>query len=96
MRKPHHTAVGSKEIGVLIVMDYEKELFAQCTPYLQWKLEAQDYAKVGNRMDFLPRKLELMVLGKHIYLLPFCSCMDRLADLLDATWIDLELSLIHI
>ena len=90
MRKPHHTAVGSKEIGVLIVMDYEKELFAQCTPYLQWKLEAQDYAKVGNRMDFLPRKLELMVLGKHIYLLPFCSCMDRLADLLDATWIDLE------
>ena len=70
MRKPHHTAVGSKEIGVLIVMDYEKELFAQCTPYLQWKLEAQDYAKVGNRMDFLPRKLELMVLGKHIYLLP--------------------------
>lgn len=52
-------------------MDYRQELFAQCTPYLQWLKER----------DIIPNK-EYQDTGKPIAVFPFSSCMDSVEQVL--------------
>lgn len=52
-------------------MDYRQELFAQCTPYLQWLKER----------DIIQNK-EYKDTGKPIDVFPFSSCMDSVAQTL--------------
>lgn len=53
--------------------EYEQELFAQKTPYLQW-LKAQETElerQYGSRLN-------QGALGKQVHTLPFSSCMDKM------------------
>lgn len=52
-------------------MEYKKELFAQCTPYLQWLKER----------DIIQNK-EYKDTGKPIDVFPFSSCMDSVEQIL--------------
>ena len=54
---------------------YEQELFAQRTPYLQW-LKQQETTLARQ----YGRQLEQGALGKQIHTLPFSSCMDHMND----------------
>lgn len=58
-------------------MQYLEELFAQKTPYLQWlkQQETELGRQYGQRLN--DKKTSL---GKQIYRLPFCSCMDSVRD----------------
>lgn len=59
-----------------VKMDYEQELFAQRTPYLQWLLEQED--KLDK--DYEKRREGLEGLGKQIRRLSFSSCLDSVQD----------------
>lgn len=52
-------------------MDYKKELFAQCTPYLQW-LKDREIANTADIKDT----------GKPICVFPFSSCKDSVKAVL--------------
>lgn len=52
-------------------MDYQKELFAQCTPYLQW-LKEQEPVTGSDGNDT----------GKPLDVFPFSSCEDSVGDVL--------------
>ena len=54
---------------------YEQELFAQRTPYLQW-LKQQETTLARQ----YGQQLEQGALGKQIHTLPFSSCMDHMND----------------
>ena len=57
-------------------MDYEQELFAQRTPYLQWLLEQEE----GLDKNYGKRQEELEGLGKQIHRLSFSSCLDSVQN----------------
>lgn len=52
-------------------MDYEKELFAQKTPYLQW-LKGRDFVRMYSDGN----------IGKTVCVFPFSSCMDSVGSVL--------------
>lgn len=52
-------------------MEYKKELFAQCTPYLQW-LKERDIVKNKEHKD----------IGKLVCMFPFYSCTDSVRKVL--------------
>ena len=60
-------------------MDYKKELFAQCTPYLQW-LKDREIAKTADIKDT----------GKPIYVFPFSSCKDSVKTVLGKSSVERE------
>ena len=65
-------------------MQYNIELFAQQIPYLQWlreqKKDIKETYQIYNSEEFT---------GKHIYKLPFSSCMDKVKDILELVNIDI-------
>ena len=60
-------------------MDYKKELFAQCTPYLQW-LKDREIAKTTDIIDT----------GKPICVFPFSSCKDSVKAVLGKSCVERE------
>lgn len=58
-------------------MNYQKELFAQCTPYLQW------LAKCEPIKDY-----ESEATGEPICVFPFSSCMDSIKTVLGESSVD--------
>ena len=57
-------------------MDYEQELFAQRTPYLQWLLEQEEELD----KNYGKRQEELEGLGVQIRRLSFSSCLDSVQN----------------
>lgn len=60
-------------------MDYKKELFAQCTPYLQWLAEREPIKDSENEAT-----------GEPICVFPFSSCMDSIKTVLGDSSVDRE------
>ena len=62
---------------MVISMEYQKELFRQQTPYLQWLTQQQKQLSeiYGDKK----------VIGEQIKLLPFCSCEEKLERIVKQT-----------
>lgn len=66
-------------------MDYERELFAQKTPYLQWLKDRKNV-----EIDFARTK------GKQVYMFPFCSCRDVIKDIPGMNMADIDSEKIYL
>lgn len=66
-------------------MDYKRELFTQCTPYLQW-LRGRDTAKNNDSKDT----------GKQVGVFPFYSCTDSVRTVFKGADADREMSYLFV